>query len=120
MQGDQLVTVQSQNGTPIPRNLYLRSGLFDVPGLDIHALTASIGAEGHVIEHATEIEALADRLRAPTRPIVLDVRIDRDEKLPKRDRIGALDQLDLAVAEVEARPLRKENGATAQVSFDWP
>lgn len=72
--------------------VYGRVPSFDVPGLDMLALTASLGAEGHVIEHATQIEALADRLRAPTRPIVLDVRVDRDEKLPKRDRIGALGQ----------------------------
>lgn len=72
--------------------VYGRTPCMDVPGVDIPSFAKAVGAEGYVITRAGEIEALAERLRKPERPIILDVRIDLSMKLPKRDRIGALGQ----------------------------
>lgn len=72
--------------------VYGRAPRFSVPMPDVRTFAASIGAEGYVVERAGEIESLAEKLQNPKRPILLDIRIDRSVKLPKRDRIGALGQ----------------------------
>lgn len=72
--------------------VYGRVPGMEVPSVDMPAFAASLGAEGYTVTRAGEIEALSDKLQDPKRPILLDVRIDRSVKLPKRDRIGALGQ----------------------------
>jgi acetolactate synthase-1/2/3 large subunit len=72
------------------QKVYGRTPAFPVPALDVLSFAAAIGADGHLIRKAGEISALADRLRAPVRPQILDIHVDPTESLPKRDRIGAL------------------------------
>jgi acetolactate synthase-1/2/3 large subunit len=78
--------------------VYGRVPDFTVPKLDIPTFAASIGARGYVAVRAGDIDALAPVIERAAGPLILDVRVDRSVKLPKRDRIGAMGSKSKSVA----------------------
>jgi len=57
--------------------------------MDVCALASGLGATVLRVERPGDIRAHADVFRDRTGPIVVDVRIDPDVRLPKKDRMGA-------------------------------
>jgi acetolactate synthase I/II/III large subunit len=57
--------------------------------MDVCQLASSLGATVLRVERPGDIRAAADLFRDRKGPIVVDVRIDPDVRLPKKDRMGA-------------------------------
>ena len=71
------------------QNIYGRSHGFPLDPLDVRGLAEKLGAEAAVIERPGQIEKIDfAAIAAKGRPLVLDIRIDRTEKIPFQDRIA--------------------------------
>lgn len=72
------------------RAVYGRDASYPI-AMDVGALARGLGAEALCVQRRGDLLALADRLRAPTGPIVVDVLIDPDVRMPAKDRMVAID-----------------------------
>jgi acetolactate synthase I/II/III large subunit len=66
---------------------YRRSPTYPTEPMDVARLAQSMGARTLVVERAGELLAARDLFRHPG-PIVVDVRIDRTLKMPRKDRFS--------------------------------
>jgi acetolactate synthase-1/2/3 large subunit len=71
-------------------NVYGRSPSFATPDIDVVMLARAMGAAGLVVARTGDILAQAAAFGRRGAPLVVDVRVDRSFKLPKKDRIDAL------------------------------
>jgi acetolactate synthase-1/2/3 large subunit len=71
-------------------DVFGRSPGFPTPPVDVVMMARSMGADALRVEHTGDILRHAPLFAARRGPLVVDVRIDRSFKLPKKDRIGAL------------------------------
>jgi acetolactate synthase I/II/III large subunit len=79
------------------RQVFGREAAWDSPWTDFAAWARSMGLAGIRINHPGEISAeRLSRLRAAGRPVVLDIRIDRDERVTGSGRTEALQQMSIA------------------------
>lgn len=58
--------------------------------MDVGALAAGLGAKFIRVTRRGELASYAEQLRDPDGPIIVDVHIDPEVKLPKRDRMAAM------------------------------
>jgi acetolactate synthase-1/2/3 large subunit len=71
-------------------NVFGRTPAFPTPPVDVVMMARAMGADALRVEHTGDILRHAPAFAARRGPLVVDVRIDRSFKLPKKDRIGAL------------------------------
>lgn len=72
------------------RAVYGRDASYPI-SMDVGALARGLGAGFVRVERPGDILRIADRLRAPDGPLVVDVVIDPDVRMPSRDRMVAID-----------------------------
>lgn len=68
------------------RTVYGRDASYPI-AMDVGALAAGLGADFVRASRPGDLVAVADRLRAPRGPIIVDVIIDPDVRMPTRDRM---------------------------------
>jgi acetolactate synthase-1/2/3 large subunit len=69
--------------------VYGRKPDYNTGHMDVCAMAAGLGATVLRVERPGEIRAAAELFATRTGPIVVDVRIDPEVRLPKKDRMGA-------------------------------
>ena len=72
------------------RTLFGRTPAFPTNPLDVCTVARGLGATALRIERPGELHAARELLRTAPGPIVVDVRIDPEIKLPRRERVAAL------------------------------
>jgi acetolactate synthase-1/2/3 large subunit len=72
------------------RMVYGRSPDFGLDPVDVAGLGAALGADTLTVTQPGELLAAAPRLSARTRPLVIDIRIDRTESMPRNARTQKL------------------------------
>jgi len=71
------------------QNVYGRKPSYPTEPMNVRQLAESLGARSLVATHAGDILAARPLLNAATRPVVVDVRIDRQVRMPKKERFDA-------------------------------
>lgn len=72
------------------RNVYGRNPEYPTTPMDVCAVARGLGATVLCIKHPGQLRAARDTLRSAPGPIVVDVRIDPEIALPRRDRVTAM------------------------------
>jgi len=72
------------------RAVYQRQVSYPID-LDLAALARGVGAEVVTAHRPGSLRAAAPRLRAPTRPVIVDLRVDPAIRPPARDRMITID-----------------------------
>lgn len=72
------------------RNVYGRTPEYPTTPLDVCTVARGLGATVLCVKHPGQLRAARDTLRSAPGPIVVDVRIDPEIALPKRDRVSAM------------------------------
>jgi acetolactate synthase-1/2/3 large subunit len=72
------------------RTVYGREASYPIQ-MDVGSLAHGLGATFHRVDRPGQLAALRDALRAPTGPVVVDVLIDPDVRMPTRDRMITID-----------------------------
>jgi acetolactate synthase I/II/III large subunit len=79
------------------RTLFGRTPEFPTAPLDVCAVARGLGATALRIERPGQLARATELLRAAPGPVVIEIRIDPDIKLPRRERV-------MAIAAMAARP----------------
>lgn len=72
------------------RTLYGRTPEFPTTPLDVCTVARGLGATVFCVKHPGQLRAARDTLRSAPGPIVVDVRIDPEIVLPRRERVSAM------------------------------
>lgn len=72
------------------RTVYGREASYPIQ-MDVGSLAHGLGAAFYRVDRPGQLAALRDALRAPTGPVVVDVLIDPDVRMPTRDRMITID-----------------------------
>ena len=72
------------------RMVYGRSPEFSTAPLDVCGVARGLGATVLCVKHPGQLRAARDTLRSAPGPIVVDVRIDPEIAMPRRDRVAAM------------------------------
>jgi len=72
------------------RTLFGRTPEFPTAPLDVCAVARGLGATALCVDHAGELAKARDVLRNEPGPVVVEIRIDPDIKLPRRERVSAM------------------------------
>jgi acetolactate synthase-1/2/3 large subunit len=72
------------------RIVYGRTPEFPTAPLDVCSVGRGLGATVLCVKHPGQLRAARDTLRSAPGPIVVDVRIDPEIMLPRRDRVSAM------------------------------
>jgi len=72
------------------RTVYGRTPEFPTTPLDVCTIARGLGATVFCVKHPGQLRAARDTLRGAPGPIVVDVRIDPEIVLPRRERVSAM------------------------------
>jgi acetolactate synthase-1/2/3 large subunit len=78
--------------------VYGRRPEYSTAPMDVTALAAGLGAATFRVHQPGDLRANAHLLKFHPGPVVVDVRIDPDVRLPKKDRMGAFAPKEAATA----------------------